>query len=125
MIIFLGAILINLFGFSNHLSRKCYSCGNWDGEMTEKTDFLGQSVSVQYGSRNKYMGSDTTFTGTTSSINTNTKIHNYKTVHRYKKVRTKDTYKYDNYKAHKMCKYCGVRWKVSYKVLRGERHQEY
>lgn len=124
MIIFLGAVLMNLFGFSNHLSRKCYSCGNWDGEMTEKTDFLGQSVSVQYGSRNKYMGSDTTFTGTTSSINTNTKIHNYKTIHRYKKVRTKDTYKYDNYKAHKMCKYCGVRWKVSYKVLRGERHQE-
>ena len=125
MIILFGAVLINFVGFSNHLNRKCYSCGNWDGEMTEKTDFLGQSVSVQYGSRNKYMGSDTTFTGTTSSINTNTKIHNYKTIHRYKKVKTKDTYQYDNYKAHKMCKYCGMRWKVSYKVLRGERHQEF
>ena len=125
MIILFGAVIMNFIGFSIHLSRKCYNCGNWDGEITERTDFKGQSVSVQYGSRDKYIGSDTKLTGVTDSINTNTKTYQYTTTNRYQRVRTKDTYQYDNYEDHKMCKYCGSRWKVSYKVLRGEKHQEY
>jgi|GEM_PF-3405020 len=123
-IIFLIAAFANFIGFLGHLNKKCYNCGNWHGEITEKTDFLGQSVSVKYGARNKYVGSDTKQTGVTDSINTNTKTYYYKTTHRYQKVKTKDTSLYDNYEDHKMCKYCGIRWKESYKILKGEKHQE-
>lgn len=125
MIVLLIAAFGNfVFGFLGHLNKKCYNCGNWHGEITEKTDFLGQSVSVQYGSRDKYTGSNTRLTGVSDSINTNTKTYHYKTTHNYKRVKTKDTYQYDNYEDHKMCKYCGMRWKVRYKILKGEKHQE-
>lgn len=122
VILFIAATA-NLLGFSSHLNRKCSVCGNWDGETTEHTDFLGKSVTVQHGSRDKYMGSDTSYTGTTETSTTRTK--HYTKTNYYKRVKTKDTYQYDNYKDHKMCKHCGMRWKESYKILRGEKHEEF
>ncbi len=122
--LFLVGAAINLSGFFGHLNRKCTSCGNWDGEITEATDFMGKSISVKYGSRDKYLGSDTRQTASYDSISTNTKTRVYTTTHRYERIKTKATYQYDNYKDHKMCKYCGMRWEVSYKVLRGERHED-
>lgn len=123
ILLFAGAF-ISLMGFMNHLNRKCYICGNWDGEITEKTDFLGKSVSVKYGKKNKFMGSEEKYTGTSHDSYTNTTTHHYSTINHYKRVNTKDTYQYENYKDHKMCKYCGHRWKVNYKVQIGEKHEE-
>ena len=125
LIVLLVGAFISLLGFMTHLGRKCYRCGNWDGEITEKTDFLGKSVSVQYGTKDKFVRSERKHTGTNHDSNTNTTTHHYTTTNYYEKVKTKDTYQYENYKAHKMCKYCGNRWKETYKVQIGEKHEEY
>lgn len=123
LIILAIAAFVNFLGFASHLNRKCYICGNWDGEITEKTDFLGNSTEIKHGTENRYMGSEKKQTGISTSGNTTT--HHYTTTNYYKRVKTKDTYEYENYKAHKLCKYCGVRWKEDYKVLKNERHEEY
>jgi len=124
MILLAIAAGANYFAFWMYLGDKCRICGNWDGEITEKTDFLGHSISVQYGTRDKYMGSDRRLKSVSSSINENKTTYTYQTTHKYKRIRTMDTYEYDNYKDHKMCKNCGVRWTEKFRILRKEKHQD-
>jgi hypothetical protein len=120
----IGAI-ISFLGFMMHLGRKCHVCGNWDGEITEKTDFLGKSVAVQYGTKDKLLRSERKHTGTYHDSSSNTTTRHYTNTNYYQRVRTKDTIQYENYKAHKLCTYCGNRWKETYKVQVGEKHEEF